>query len=270
MKIIKLLSVVSTLFLMLSLFTGCGKKEYSGYKVQEPSEFKAWQKEYKEIKDIKAPKQATVVFMGVEYSGEYNKSYELPPITFRIHEYEGEDANFSCSAETGELVSFIPKVKTGGIFGITDEERHEKADLIASEFIKLSDYEVEISENNGTYGYEYYREIDGYKTSDALTVYIRLLGELSAVHLEMIGSMENVTETPKLNMDDLERIAAEKIKEIYKDKKRETRIDEAILTILPDGQIGYYCKVSAVKRTVDKNDKNISYVISDPYKFLIG
>lgn len=126
MKIIKLLSVVSTLFIILSLFTGCGKKEYLGYKVEEPAEFKAWQKEYKEIKDIKAPKQATVTFMGVEYSGEYKKSYELPPKTFRVHEYEGEEASFGCSAETGELVSFIPKEKTGGVFGITDEERAKR------------------------------------------------------------------------------------------------------------------------------------------------
>lgn len=86
----------------------------------------------------------------------------------------------------------------------------------------------------------------------------------------MIGSMENVTETPGLNMDDIERIAAEKIKEIYKEKKeRKTKINEAILTVLPDGKIGYYCKVSAVLREPIEGQKDLFYEMSDPYDFMI-
>jgi len=167
---------------------------------QHVSEYPIWAPENLNYhQDSSAPKECTVEFNGIRYTGTYEATAVFMPNTFIQHKYIGDDAWFDINATTGELCNFMSLHKKAGKATINEADCRKIADDIADDYIDLNEYKVSskvsvIDENMSCF-FEYYREINGYKTSDYMTVSVDGNGKIMGICIYMLGAfddMENI------------------------------------------------------------------------------
>ena len=119
MKSSKIILIILSICVLLTSFFGCstqtknnnqefevleigsfddldGGKHISEYSVWAPNKLNYHQ-------DSTAPKEGTVVFNGITYSGQYQRSSTSIPNTYISHRYKGANVFFELNGSTGEL-----------------------------------------------------------------------------------------------------------------------------------------------------------------------
>ncbi len=219
-----------------------GGKHISEYSVWAPNKLNYHQ-------DSTAPKEGTVVFNGITYSGQYQRSSTSIPNTYISHRYKGANVFFELNGSTGELsyISFIyePSEKST----LSETECRNVADQIAKQFIKLSEYKVETFAQsiyeNSIFSFTYYREVNGYKTSDSLTVAVDGNGNVSSFGVNMLGAFENAT----CNLPDKKQateMLETKMNDIYAKSitRKDYDIRDVVLVKLKDGRDAFLYTIS--------------------------
>lgn len=212
---------------------------------QHVSEYPIWAPENLNYhQDSSAPKECTVEFNGIRYTGTYEATAVFMPNMFLQHKYIGDDAWFDINATTGELCFFMSLNKKAEKATISEDDCRKIADDIADDYIDLNEYKVSskvsvIDENMSCF-FEYYREINGYKTSDYMTVSVDGNGKIMGICIYMLGSFGDV-ENIKSYDDEVQEAIREKLGVIYRENNLWKGYDEEdkILVKLDDGSIAF-------------------------------
>lgn len=188
-----------------------------------------------------APVEKTVVFNGVEYTGLYDESSVNIPNIYISHTYKGKGVMFDINSKTGELTSIMFTSGFSDYSSKSEKECREIVDNIAAKYINLDEYKVEISispfpESNYFYSANYFKEIDGYKTADKMTVTIDRNGNLRSLNFSMLGSFKDEIDFP-INSLKITETLDNKISSIYQgvSKYNGYEILSAMLVKLEDG-----------------------------------
>ena len=216
---------------------------------QHVSEYPIWAPEKLNYhQDISAPKEASVEFNGIKYTGTYEATSVFIPNTFLQHKYEGKDAWFRINATTGELCNFMSLHKMADKATISETECREIADDIADDYIDLNKYkvvsEVRPKDENMSCVFMYYREINGYKTADYMTVAVDGTGNIISVCIYMLGTFDDVEKIESYD-DKVQEVIRNKLGVIYKENNLWKGYDEedVILVKLDDGNIALLCTI---------------------------
>lgn len=209
------------------------------------SEYAAWAPErLNSHRDDSAARECTVTFNGVTYSGSYLRSSVDIPNTFLTHRYDADGVYFEVNAQTGELCYIIFAYEPDEVSTLDETQCRQIADAIAGNYIVLSDYKTEVMTqsvySNVIYGFTYYREIDGYRTSDSVTVAIDGNGKVSFFSMNMLGAFENV-QTVAFDSEKGEGAVLSKMETVYAEvsAEKEYQIENVILVKLDDGGYGF-------------------------------
>lgn len=207
------------------------------------SEYPIWSPEMLNYhQDQSAPKEVSIVFNGNTYVGNYQKTSVSIPNTYLSHRYKGQNVYFETNKATGELTSISFVYEPSKEATLTENDCKKIADGIADDYVVLKDYLVETSSfaiyENMVYSFTYYREINGYKTSDSLTVSIDGNGKIFSFGMNSLGAFKDI-ESVSYNSDKVQNAINSKLNDIYKDKssRKEYNIDKSILVRLEDGSV---------------------------------
>lgn len=251
---IKTITSAILLFLML-LFCGCSSSEsneeikYVAYEAgsfdsldggNHLSEIPIWKDEKLNFhQDFSAPKEATVTFNGNTYSGIYTYSCVRKPNLYLSHCYTGENVSFEINASTGELryIRFPVEIPTDEKYN--EEQCRKIADTIADDYININDYKVirsGRSDQNDLYAFKYYKEINGFETSDTLTVSLNSNGEVWAFGKYMLGTFDDISEI-SFDNEKIKIVLESKINAIYQNISNHIgyEIESVTLIRLEDG-----------------------------------
>ena len=214
------------------------------------SEYPIWNPEMLNYhQDQSAPKEVSVIFNGKTYEGNYQKTSVSIPNTYLTHRYEGENVYFETNDVTGELTSISFIYEPSNDATLTEIDCKVIADSIADDYIVLNDYRIETTSfdiyENIVYSFTYYREINGYKTSDSLTVSIDGNGKIFSFGMNSLGAFEEV-ESVTYNSEKGQNAINSKLNDIYKGKssRKGYTIDNTILVRLEDGNVALLYTVS--------------------------
>lgn len=198
--------------------------------------------------DETAPSEATVSFMGTEYTGSYRHSYILIPGTSLRHQYKNEEAKFTINAETGKLKS-IDFYREYELSSTVDIEYCQKlAESVISQYINIDDYELEIEEtpyySNYLALFRYTKIVSGYLTSDYAMISIDGNGNISSFGL---GEIDAFSVKDKINVDRnvIEDAVKTKVALICGDDNEFSyEINYINLFITPEKEYAFVCDVS--------------------------
>lgn len=207
------------LILSLSAF-GCQEQTESGpmYRLTEVS----WDSYYE---DPSVPREATITFEGVTYTGTYYKTEAGNGLRSSRHVYRIADKNvpvssFALDASTGELRDLQSR-ETGHEVVISDmETMRARADAIAAGFVDLNDErrEIIVEESEGRYSsvsFEYRIFINGYETTDYCTVILdKWDKDYVSVSTGMPGAFADTADV-EVDEQKLTEAAEAKVNEIY-------------------------------------------------------
>ena len=265
---IRFISLLICFVLLLMSVVGC-QEEYQGEYValevgafdatdggNHASEFELWNSEKANShQDPQAPTTATVTFNGVTYSGNYRRSLIRVPNQYVSHRYIGDKVFFEISDEDGTLsqISFVYEVSRTG--KMSQEQCKEIADAIADDYISLSEYELDVSVQDHSYTFSYYREIGGFRTTDSLWVAVDKNGRISSFGKKMLGSFEDI-ESVSIDEKKAQDAIVAKLDTIYQGntKRKGYEILDVILIKLEDD-------TCALLYTTENRfeDENVSY-----------
>lgn len=266
---IVLISIFVAVILLLSLFLAFFTKPIVLYKAKLWYEYDIWSsfREHCEPlreQDETAPKEATVTFNGVTYTGAYDSTMAVAPYPFKMHQYDGDNVYFDINSDTGELVSISLTRDTMQYISTVDEEYcRQIADALADDYIDLKKYKVESEKldfyDNFRCRFNYYREIGGYKTADGLEIIVDGNGEILLFRSYILGSFSNVLHVKKLDEDKVDETLNEAILKFYEPLHEKERIeykmiDDVMLIKTPDNKIAYLYYVntySIIKYTLE-------------------
>lgn len=195
--------------------------------------------------DESVSKEVTVTFNGASYIGKYYKTVGKIPYTYATHRYMGDEADFEINAKTGELVYIAFDTHLPENCTVDEEYCREVADNLADDYINLKRYKVDshISETGSKFfTFDYYIEMNGYKTADALRIVVDGNGNIRLFRKYMLGSFRNVLYVKKPNEKRVEKAFDElfsEAREAYPQSWYEWEEDEVMLIKTPDGKIAY-------------------------------
>ncbi len=187
------------------------------------------------------PQYTTITFGDKTYTGEYRTRYKH---TFGdSYKYSFDNGFFEINQATGNFmgIMFNDAVKINASGSI---DCRKIADAVAEKYINIDDFYVTeekielLSSDDYNYCYEYLRMINGYKTTDNLSVVVNRNGEIKSFFIKTLNSFENITE---YKFDDVKINAAieTKLKSIYKNQPWQGySVKNTVITKLPDGEIG--------------------------------
>ena len=258
MRLTKAVAGIGLTVFFLCLAFGCTPSpgaENKEYTVLAAKDFAMWSA-LSSYQDASAPKNATVVFNGETYTGQYLRSDCLPPNTYVSHKYKGDHVYFDINADTGELAFiFFPHEYARNE---TKEEPacRQIADGIAQKYISLDEYQVSVqartvNKNNHSYLYTYYKEISGYKTSDVLSIAVDGNGTIGNCGFLMLGAFKDKTDVV-IDEDKAKEAVEKKIKALYAShldsltfdvhNKQLTKLDKGELAVLYTIDVSYTMK----------------------------
>ncbi len=196
----------------------------------------------------------TVVFEGVEYSGNYWYSVIEHNNTFISDYYKLENGWFAVKSATDSLVNInFTNFEKGNV---PLAELREAAENFAVKYININDKFILKEEQTGEfYSFKYVKHIDGYPTNEFLLVSYSSGGTLIAFAQNMIGeynlsalSSEEVTRLEEMTSGEVE----EEIKNIFFEEDDKT-VEKNITFIKHEGKI---CALYnyLVKRTETVNE----------------
>ncbi|MBE6671580.1 MAG: hypothetical protein E7593_05195 [Ruminococcaceae bacterium] len=264
----RLISVLIPIVLLVMIAAGviiynmCNV-EYTAQQVGT-SEFPLWDSsKTRDHQDKSAPKEATVTFNGKTYSGEYDCSIINVPNLYTSHKYKGDNFYFEINGKTGELSSIYFLDASFGGNAISKEKCKEIADLIADDYIDLSEYKVEEYKYGSAYSFDYFREVNGYKTVDRLTVGVEENGNVAVFGKYTLGSFENV-DTIKIDEEKAKKVIEAKLKSIYKDKidLDDYSVDNFILLKHDHDNIALLYTISFKYKTDIKNGETVKLLLT--------
>ncbi len=214
------------------------------------SEYSPWApKELNYHQDSTAPKESAIVFNGVTYSGQYQCSATFIPNTYVSHRYKGANAFFEINGSTGELSYIIFIYEPSEKSTLSETECRNVADQIAKQFIKFDEYKVDTFvqsiHENSLFSFTYYREVNGYKTSDSLTIAIDGNGNVSSFGVNMLGAFENAT-CISLDEKQVAEMLETKMNDIYAQSttRKDYDVGKVVLVKLKDGRDAFLYTVT--------------------------
>ena len=214
------------------------------------SEYPLWSAEMLSYhQNTAAPAEAVVTFQGQTYSGSYLYSAVKQPNLFISHRYKGSNVYFELNGETGQLTFLMFSQELAQQATLSESACRQVADAIADDYITLSEYQVERTTQdyyeNKLYTYTYYREVNGYRTSDQMTVAVDGNGTLISFGMYMLGAFA----TPQTVVYDRQMADAAlqtKLTAIYSGYpvQKNHEVDDVMLVRLEDGSCGFLYTVS--------------------------
>ena len=142
-----------------------------------------------------APESMTISFDGSEYSGAYDKTSTYLPHVHDVHKYAGKDIWFHVDSVSGDVVGISFLYEPDNRATITEDECRAKAESIASQYIDIGKYQLEINRteiyDNYLMKYTYYCEVLGCQTADRLFVTIDGNGKVFAFMKGDVGTVVN-------------------------------------------------------------------------------
>ena len=209
-------------------------------------EFPLWSYENRSYHfDESAPAEATVSFMGTEYTGSYYHSYTLIPDKSLRHVYKTGKIRFAIDSKTGKLksISFYNEFDP---IAVDVQYCKEIADSIISQYINISDYEVKSERSPYFALFVYTKTVDGYSTSDKAQITIDGRGNVISFGLSEINTF---SEKDKTNVEKsvIEEAVKNKIDMIYGIQNIcEYEIKDITLFLTPENKYAFLCRVSVL------------------------
>lgn len=193
--------------------------------------------------DSSAPKEAEVTFNGNTYSGVYMYSCVRRPNLYLSHCFASENVSFEINASTGELRYIRLPVDIPTDVKYNEEQCRKIADTIADDYINLNDYKVVRSgrsDQNKLFSFKYYKEINGFETSDTLTISVNSDGDVWAFGKYMLGTFNEISEI-SFDSEKINTVLESKIGTIYQNISNHIgyEIDSVTLMQLEDGSSAF-------------------------------
>lgn len=212
------------------------------------SEFTLWPLDkMSSYHDSAAGNTCTVSFNGKTYTGHYENSCLRSRENYVSHLYSNGSFPgfyFWTNADTGEFSGIWFVYTRSPKPTISEEQCKSIADQYAKDYIDLNEYEVETTvdqrDQNYVCYFDYYRKVDGYKTSDSLSITIDGNGNLAYLKKHEINAFKNTTHVA---IDESKAITAleTKLTDIYADvtdPRNSYEIKRKELIKLDDGRLG--------------------------------
>ena len=242
------------------LFTDSSSDSNSGIIIEKETDFDGIDEQFTDSEKI-GTKQ-TVTIAGVTYTGTYVDSTKS--------DYYGDDTdNYRASAKGGTLTFSINKktgVCTKFFFAInrtntekklTSDECYPKVIEHLKEYVEdIESYTlVNVHNQGGTTGYlfQFYRMIDGIKTSECIDVRVDYNGKVYNHSLYSIGEMKNV-DISAIKTADIEAAISDKLNATYRGyDKIEHLTKDIMFSRLANGKYAFVCRVSIDATNTEEN-----------------
>lgn len=207
------------------------------------------------IKENMSNKNCSI--QGEIYEGQYIRSIVNRMNSYTTDIYRDEkNIEFGLRADTGELahINFMNSEFFDAVPELPDVENPydfaiSLATEVAQEFIDdIVNYE-RIVEDKTTSDIPFYfvtfaRKIDGYYTSDYITVKVTTKGSIASIMTGDIGAFD--TYTSNINANKVAQSVSQKLESAYKNKKitvKSTTIDDEKLVRTPNGEFCVYSEI---------------------------
>lgn len=212
-----------------------------------------WEDEFcSPYQDESADEMFEFDFSGEHFGGTYAYSMTILPAQHVSHFYNGVGYIFSISAEDKSLDSFyIEYPETQGT--LSPDDCRKRADKVASQYIKVSDYETELSGDDDTYFVTYFKSVEGIRTSDVLAVGISSAsGGIESFGGSLYTSFGNVDSGAKamakrFASEDVSAVIRARLDTYYDDEYEFSLLDETLVR-LPDGSVALFAEVSTTRQ----------------------
>lgn len=210
------------------------------------SEFQLWDSSLQSYhQDSSAPKTTTVTFDGKTYSGEYSRSVVVAPTLYKAHVYKGDGVKFEINASTGDLTDILFYNTETLVHQYDETACKQIADNIAAEYIDINDFSVETVIRDDSILFDYYRTVNGYKTTDELFITINCEGNVSYFGYFTLNDFENC-ELTAFFPQQAEQLVYDKLDSIYPASSNRTssEIQSVVLVKMEDGSVAFYYTVN--------------------------
>lgn len=214
---------------------------------------------YSGSENFDAPQTVEIEFNGKTYTGNYHYSTSAAPSTYVIHKYSSDETSFEINASTNELTKIMFAGISSYTASVSATECKQIAEALAKSYIDISEYRTEENIGDFLYSITYFREIDGYRTTDQLSISVTYKGEIFSFSRTNLGSFADVSEID-YDHEKIEHAVHRKIKEIYSDENKHIgyNINSVVLIRLDDGSIAFLFEIT--NRFFDGNTESTSPV----------
>lgn len=293
MKKLTMLSIAILMLIIFVCLTGCNSDTLTAYQsvvadsandlIAITSECDFWTGEYF-VDSSKSGDLKTVSCDGIQYTGEYKKSIieKLNSFTTDIYE-DDNNIEFGINRNTGKLLylnlmnkSFFDTEPYLDELSDPEKSAIEFAERLAAKYVTdLDAYEmiiepptVRYKEKDGqSYRISYHvitfaRKINGYYTSDYISVKVTSKGNLASLKMGDIGAFSDVSIA--IDSEMLQNSIQTKVKGVYSAKNYnfvESDIRDQKLVITPAGQIAIYSDIKIVIEDASAQSFNTAVAI---------
>ena len=204
------------------------------------------------------------------YNGKYSDSIIRTKISYVTDMYEDEETHvtFGLNSRTGDLVSinnknndfwnretFLEELENPQEYAIlvaTQLASQYVDDIYKYKMVAEKSYSLQDPQQVQFYNIKFYKEIDGFATSDFVSVQVTRKGTVAVLSIGEIGAFDAVDLV--INQKSLNKSISEKVENVYNQRNLQVKkinIEEQQLAITPDGEV---CMCSTV--IVDVTDES--------------
>lgn len=214
------------------------------------------------FKDENAPREFTVTFENVTYTGEYNHSERDMFVNYQKDYYHTDGIFFSVNSETKKLTSISFRDTENG--NLTESDCREIADDFVSDYLNLKECIVESNVYSKWYNFFYISSIGDFWTNEVVSISISTDGQICYFEAQMIGEFEKTgisrsnleARVKALHSDEAMKVLESKIQSIYSDYIS-YEIGDSYVVILEDGSVGISYGVSVTYKSEYSTDEFI-------------
>lgn len=223
-----------------------------------------------------APENITVTFDGKLYTGEYWYSTVVRHNPYTSHYYSFSDGWFSVKSNTAEVdcIFFASPLRTNGYKSA--EECKESALTLAKQYIDTGDYKLTMEITEDFYSYLFERYVENIRTDAFLSIGIDRSGELMFFSYGSTDELD--TAVDRFEKDALkDRIALYTSEAVISaigneqierfGKSSEVKLDDPVLVVLEDGDVGVVYDVSV---EVIAREENIETHTNKHARYVVG
>lgn len=269
----KLLSILCLCAMLVGL-VGCNKHtpkicdvgQSGGANIKLETTFRSAGGE--EYVDEKAPKTATVEFMGQQYTGEYKRTWYASTNPYPYLEYEFDDGLFDIG-ENGKLYVISLKTKSNNFSQEerrSDEEYIELATQAAMQLADVTDWKVTISPRHvdkdgksDTYFVRFVKHLGEIPTSEEIGISIKLDGKITYADSFMLGEFDEGIAEDKFDYEAIEQQVLERMKEIYGPDDSDIESSYTVKFILEKEKNDKVVLMAKASRAVYKKSEDLWY-----------
>lgn len=267
----KLLSILCLCTMLFGL-VGCSKQtpkicdvgESGGASIKLETTFRSSMGE--EYVDEKAPKTATVEFMGQQYTGKYKRTWYAANNPYPYLEYEFDNVLFDIG-ENGKLYTINLKTKSNNFSQEeqrSDEKYIELATQAAMQFSDVTDWKVTIRpthfDKNGTitaYFVKFVKHLGEMPTSEEIGILILSDGYVKSVSSFMLGEFDEGIAEDKFDYEAIEQQVLERMQEIYGPDDSDTESSYTVKFTLDKENNGKVVLIADASRRVYKKSEDV-------------